>query len=158
MLTKKNSFFLIMLAVYLTAWFIQSQLFINWDVSQLIQSTKRLLEGGTYTRDFFIPNPPMILYLYTPPVLFQQFFHLRIDLIFRAYIFILSSLSLFFCYHLTQTLFAKKDSNLRYGFLIVLASLYLIVPLFLLGQRDCLMMMFTFPYMLMAVNRLQAQH
>lgn len=156
MWSRQNAFLAFSLAaIFVIAWLLQDQQVLNWDVSQLLQSTKRMLEGGTYSQDFFMPNPPLIMYLYTPPVLFAQYFQLSLPIVFRAYIFLLAIPSLLFCLTLTKTIFSQEDSLLRNAFIIALASVYLIVPCFLLGQRDCLLVIFTMPYLLLVTNRLQ---
>ena len=152
---SKMTFWSIILGIYIAAWFIQEHLFINWDISHLLHATRLMLAGGTYSKDFFIPNPPMILFLYTPPILLSKFLGANIILPFRAYIFFLISISFLICYLLTKQIFSKKDEFIAYTFLVTLATIFLIVPIFQFGQRDCLLLVLLMPYLLAVTSRLQ---
>src|ERR1700678_2432741 len=100
---KQERYSLMVLAlIAITAWVIQVKLFLNWDVGHLLHATELLLAGGSYRHDFFIPNPPLILYLYAPPVLAHHIFGLNLILGFRCYIFLLIALSLMLSYPLIQ--------------------------------------------------------
>lgn len=143
-------FLFALLCVYLIAWIIQASLLLNWDVSWLMHLTARMLAGGTYGKDFFEANPPMILYLYIPPVIVSHLFFINIILSLRLYVFFLSSISLFLCY-----LSLKKIISARYFFLFVLALLFLIFPSYEFGQREHLLIILIMPWLLMAVVRLQ---
>src|SRR5579872_3156058 len=105
-LTNKSSLFFwgAILSVYVVAWGIQEHLPLNWDISQLLHATRLMLAGGTYSKDFFIPNPPMILFLYTPPVALSKFMGVKVMLPFRIYIFMLISISLAICCSLARQL------------------------------------------------------
>jgi len=154
-LTRHNLYFAALLsAIYVLAWLIQDQLYLNGDVSQLLHATQRLLAGGTYIQDFFIPNPPMVMYLYIPPVLLTKALGAPVAIVFRSYIFLLCSLSLLFCYALAKNILPKKEMW-RYSFISMLALVFLIIPFQLQGQRDCLLLVFVMPYMLAAASRLQ---
>ena len=150
-----------MLAILLTlvgviGWCLQDQLFLNWDVSQLLHGVDLMLGGGTYSHDFFDPNPPSVLLLYAPPVILNKWFGFNIVLTFRAYIFLLSAVSLYQCCVITKSIFSKHDNLIRNCFLMALAITFFILPSYQLGQRDCLLYVFIFPYLLLVVSRLQA--
>ena len=51
---------------------IQLTIFLNFDVTYLTHAAKLLLEGGTYTHGFFETNPPLILFLYMPPLFLSE--------------------------------------------------------------------------------------
>lgn len=157
MLIRKQSFSVltILIMIYAFAWILQDQLFLNWDVSWLMHAAKRLLNGGTYSHDFFETNPPLILYLYLPPILVNKTLNINLALAFRCYIFLLSALSLSLCYPFLRKIFSKQDPILRSVFIVFLAAAYLILPLHELGQRDHLLVMLTLPYLLAVVYRLQ---
>lgn len=144
---KRFSFIIILLGIYAASLAIQYSLFLNWDVASLLYATKRLLAGGHYVSDIFTPNPPMILYLYTLPVIISQLFHLNIVLIFRIYIYLLCTASLSMCYKLL-----KKYALL---FMPILATGYLILPTYEFGNRDHLLLVLVMPYILAVVSRLE---
>lgn len=152
---EKITVFALMMGVYLFAWFLQDKFFLNWDISQLLHATELMLSGGTYSQDFFIPNPPMILFLYTPPVLISKLLGIKIIIPFRFYIFFLTSISLVMSYYLTELIFTKKDTVLRILFIISLAIILLALQFYQLGQRDCLLLVFAMPYLLTVALRLE---
>lgn len=160
-LSRKNRgnlfFWTIILGIYIAAWLIQAQLCIHWDISKLLQATRLMLAGGTYSKDFFIPNPPMILFLYTPPVVLSKLMNIKVIVPFRLYIFLLNTLSFGLCCLLAQKIFSKKDGFIAGTFLAVLASIFLIVPGYQFGQRDCLLLVLMMPYLLAIALQLQGR-
>jgi hypothetical protein len=153
-LIKKNAVFLCLLGViYTLAWFIQDKLFLNWDVATLMQSAKSMMAGGVYVKDFFTPNPPLILYLYMPPILLSQYFSISIAIVFRLYMFALVTGSLFISYPLIKKIFSDQISLARL-FTATLVGILLIIPLHHLGQRDHLLLIFIMPYLLLVASRL----
>lgn len=152
-------FILLMVSVYLFAWKLQAALFLNYDASWLMHAAERMLAGGTYSRDFFETNPPLILYLSLPPVILSKMFAFKLALLFRAYIFLLASFSLVLCYGLLGSLFRSESSpRLAVTFFITLGVVFLILPCFDFGQRDHLLVILTLPYFLLAACRLQGEN
>jgi hypothetical protein len=145
-------------AIYLIAWIIQSHLLLNWDVSWLMHASKRMLAGGSYTQDFFEINPPMILYLYVPPVLFAKFSALSIVTSLRLYIFILASVSLAVSYLLAKKLFPEKERAIAQILIITMALAYFMLPAYEFGQREHLMLMLIMPYLFLVALRSQNKH
>ncbi len=141
--------------IYLLAWQIQNQLFLNYDVGWLLYAAKQLLAGGSYSQHFFETNPPLILYLYFPPLLFHPFLDTHLISLFRLYIFLYATLSLYLSYGLLQPLLAGKGSSFRHSFLLALALVFLVLPLSSFGQRDHLVILFSLPYILLLANRRQ---
>lgn len=155
-LTRQQCWFsLFLLGIYGAAWVIQGQLFLNWDVSYLLHAAQLLWAGGSYTHDFFMPNPPLILYFYLPPLLLSHAFGLDLVLVIRVYFFMLASLSLALSGFLAQGLFKKEDVFHKDLFLLVLAVVFLILPSYEFGQREQLLLILTFPYIMLAALRLQ---
>lgn len=152
---RYSFFFLIFLCgIYFSAWFFQHNLFMNWDVSYLLNAARMLMAGGTYLEDFFTPNLPIILYLYMPPLLAQQFFHIDLVLGFRLYIFILATVSLGFCAYLSNKIFTDQDSMMKEIVILMLAVVFFIIPFYDFGQREHLLIILSLPYLLLVVYRL----
>lgn len=151
---KRYSFAAILLFIFSFAWYLQSQILINVDVSWLLEATKRMLAGGTYTKDYFENNPPWILYFYIPPVIFEKVFS-SIVLAMRSYVFLLSFVSLSLSYYFFKQIFAKQDIVLARLLTVIFAILFLIFPMGDFGQRDHLFLILSMPYFLMMVLRLQ---
>lgn len=152
-------FFCAMVAsIYVAAWIIQDHLFINWDVSYLLHAARLLLAGGRYTDDFFMPNPPLILYLYLPPLIVSKYFHIKLILLVRGYVFFLATLSLMCSAMLIKKILINKDQSyffLKQFLLIGLVSIFLLLPSYDFGQREHLLIIFTLPYLLLMVCRQQ---
>ncbi|MES2218901.1 MAG: hypothetical protein V4501_10885 [Pseudomonadota bacterium] len=148
-------FFSLIIGIYSAAFFVQSRINLNPDVAWLLEASRRLLHGGNYTKDFFENNPPMILYLYFPAVLLNQFFSISIILAIRLYVFFIATVSLFICYDLMKRIFSGQYQVLSRPLLILLASIFLLLPFYELGQRDQLLLSFTMPYFLLAAYQLE---
>jgi hypothetical protein len=154
MLRNKNFLIWNLLLVFLAvAALLQSQLMMSWDNSWLLLMTKRWLAGGTYTKDFFDSDPPMILYIYSLPLLLAKLTGLNLIIVFRVFTFFLSFFSLFISYLLLKSIF-KKDIYLRTVWILSLALIFWIVPAYEFGQRDFLIMMLLTPYLLSMIARL----
>ncbi len=146
MAKKKILFLICLISIYYLAWHVQNNLLFNSDVSWLMLATKRLLAGGSYTNDFFEINPPMILYLYVPPVLLANFFHFSNMIAMKIFIYFIATISLMMCYFFTEEIFVEKE--MRAIFILMLAAVFLLFPLNEFGQREHLMMMLCMPYFL----------
>ena len=153
---KKDLFLLALAGIYLLGGIIQATLLLNWDVSWLLHATRRLLAGGTYAMNFPDLNPPLIMYLYIPPVLLNKLTHLNIISSLRLYIFFLSTLSLYSCHILTHKIFSSDI--LSKIVVLTLAVLFLVFPFYEFGQREHIMLIFTMPYLLLAACRLQGSN
>jgi len=60
------------LVAALAFWLHAFHMMPNHDNGWLLIAAERLLDGGTYRRDFVEPNPPLILFLNVPPVLLSR--------------------------------------------------------------------------------------
>ena len=149
----KHYLFLIILALYAGAALLQQQMLFNWDVSWLLHVSDRLLAGGSYTRDFFELNPPLILYLYAPAALLNKLFSLPAYVGLQIYVFILATLSLYLCNASVQKIL--QDNLVKQLFLVTTTCLFLILPLYDFGQREHLVVIFTLPYFLLLSLRLE---
>lgn len=152
---QRYTFLSIFLIIFAFGCVVQSQLLLNVDVSWLVEASKRMLAGGTYTKDYFENNPPWILYFYTPPVIVAKLLSANIIVAVRMYVFLLSVVSLQICYTQLQKIFSKQDVILANLFLIVLTILFLVFPIFDFGQREHLLFILSMPYLLMITLRVQ---
>jgi len=139
------------LFIYLSAALLQYSLFLGFDLSSLLVTTRQLLDGKNYVTDFFIPNPPLTLYLYALPVYINKITGISIHFLTILYVFIWATFSLTFCARLMSK---WHDDAIRFIMLPLLAFIFLIIPQLDMGQRDCMLLMFTMPYLLSMVNRL----
>ena len=137
----------ILLGIYFAAWMIQSTILLNHDVSWLMQASKRMFEGGSYTQDFFELNPPMILYIYIPVVYLVKLLSISTIIALRIWIFFLASCSLFMCYFFLRT---------NTWLLLCIATTFLILPIYEFGQRESILLILMMPYLLLISHRLEA--
>ncbi len=136
--------------IYLSAWLLQAHFFLNGDVSYYLHAASLLLKVGSYTQDFFNPNPPLVLFLYLPALLLTKL-GFSVMLAFRIYIFLLASISLSVIGMYARRIFAQ-DKRLSQWLLLVLAIIFLILPFYHLGQRDQLLIILTLPYLFLKAD------
>ena len=150
---RNNIFFTILLFLCCgIAFFLQGNIFIHGDVSYLLYVTQLLLSGGQYGKTFFETNPPMIFYLYMPPLLLAKLTTINLVLSFRIYIFLLIFLTIKICYHFLQTLLGK--SLTFYNMMGMLIFVLLFLPANQFGQREHFFLIFLLPYLFLAALRL----
>jgi hypothetical protein len=152
--SEQVAFFLILACLVCLGWILQTQILLNWDVSWLLHASEKLLAGGTYANDFFELNPPLILYLYIPALVFTKIFSVSIITALRLYVFLLGSLSLFLCDGLIRKIFSAADRNLANLFLVAIASAFFILPIEQFGQREHLLLLLMLPYLFVIPYRL----
>ncbi len=143
-----------LIAIYLFGFYIQSRLLLNWDVSWLMHASQRMLAGGSYTNDFFEINPPLILYLYVPPVLLHKITNISIVCSLQLYVYSIATISLFVCSKLASKVFYNQV-ELKNIVIITLAAIFMLLPIYQFGQREHLLLMLTFPYLFLVIYRLK---
>lgn len=140
--------------------YLQSRLFLSWDVSWLLIATERFLHGGTYLHDFFENNPPLILYLYAPVVWVANLFSIKVIWPMRLYTTLLGLLSLGLCYSIlgrkvggalraVPASYATSRTRSKGWLILVMTGLTLIyfaLPIVDFGQREHLSLMLVLPY------------
>lgn len=141
--------------IFLLAWHLQEDYYFNADVGWLLIASKRLLAGGSYARDFFELNPPLILYLYAPAVWCTALLHLSPSIGLRLYVFCLATLSIFLSRNRLQAIFSQKEGLVVEAGTLLLAGLFLVYPLSGFGQREHLVILLTMPYFLLLASRLE---
>src|SRR5579872_6662871 len=118
-----NAIFLPCIAVF--AYLAHMQIILNTDVASLLYDTGLFLSGGTYVKDFFETNPPMIFILYSPIVFLKKLTALNINSLTYIYIIFIALFSLAFCSVLIEKIISKKDYFLKNTMLIVLMFAFL---------------------------------
>ncbi len=144
---------LLLLSIAFFIYIIQMQLILSSDVASLLYDTELFLAGGTYVKDFFETNPPMIFILYTPIVMLHKLTALNIKSLANLYIIFIGVISLSYCYFFLNIIFSKDDSYFKNAFFFMLIFTFFIVPLNDFGQREHLLWMLGMPYLLAAVIR-----
>ena len=145
---------LVILAMVLMAVVIQTRLLLHWDVSFLMEATQRFLAGGSYTGNFFETNPPMILYLYIPPVLLMEYLGWSKLFALKSSVFLLSFISVYYCNYFANQLFPKQQ-ELRVVLLSTIAFVFLLLPGHEFGQREHLLTILVMPYLFLVALRMR---
>lgn len=154
--TTNGSIYAAVLPMMVLAFFLQQHFLVNWDVSWDLLAASRLLAGGSYTRDFFDLNPPLIFYILIPPVWLGEYFH-HPALLLRLYVFGLSLCSLFLCQRLIRSTRSLQSPALTFFLTLMLAFVLFLLPGTQIGQREQLLVIFTLPYYFLVHLRLQEE-
>lgn len=151
----KNSFFywLPSFALIMFAMFLQSNLLLHSDVIYLMHASQLLLAGGSYAKDFFETNPPLILYLYAPIIFFAKISGINKLYIFQFYVLSILLVSIACCVYLSNKLFRQKYFSLLVLYLLIYSLFFAYVHEF--GQREHLLLPFILPYVFLCALRLE---
>jgi len=152
---KRYAFYFFVFYLGACGWILQSHYLCNSDVSWFVEASQRMLNGGTYSKDFFENNPPWILYFNIPAVLLGKIFGINQITALKIYIFSLIFISLGIANYLLERIFNHEDRILARLFLISLAVTFFIFPIYEFGQREHLLFVLSMPYILMMALRLQ---
>lgn len=132
-----------------------TQTYLNWDVSWLLEVTRRLLSGGSYSHNFMETNPPLILFLYAIPVLVTSWIGNLVSN-FLIFIYAISVLSLSLNYLFLRQLMAN---HIVYWILFFWGLVFceLVLPSYEFGQREHVTLMLITPYLLLisSINTLK---
>jgi hypothetical protein len=127
---------------------VQYNMFIHKDVLYLVHLSQLMLEGNTYTHDFYEPSPPLIIYLYMPAVIFSKISSLNIIYTIPLYSIVLSFISLTISYFLLIRLI---DNKIIFLFtLYILSVVLLLMPIWHYSQREHYLLIFMMPYLFSA--------
>ncbi len=152
-LKHKTFPFFFFVCVSIIVYLAHMEYILNADVASLLYDTELFLSGGTYVKDFFETNPPMIFILYMPIVFFHKLTSFDIRSLTYFYIFIITFISLIFCNGLLKNILSKEDVFLKNTMMFMLVFAFLIVPLGDFGQREHLLVMLCMPYLFAVVSR-----
>ncbi|MES2218010.1 MAG: hypothetical protein V4501_06330 [Pseudomonadota bacterium] len=122
--------------------------FLNSDSAYLLYACNAMLHGGDYLHNFFETNPPLILYIYAPVCLLANIFDLNIIVVFKAYILLLCSLSVWVSYYIFTKI--AKEPIIRYSVFFTLLLVTFLFPLMEFGQREHIAVLFITPYLFAA--------
>lgn len=148
---------IIIAIILLSSIAIQSNLFLNSDISWLLDIVHRWFQGGNYQQNFFENNPPMILYLYAFPEWISEKMNFNHIIVIRVFTYLLSILSLALSCKIVNKIFKDNDGLTKTSFLIGLTFCYWLLPVYEFGQREHWMIMLVMPYLLLAVLRCKGE-
>src|SRR5205823_4149456 len=132
----KMTFNLLIIMMAVTGYILQSIIFLNGDVASLLFDTKLFLHGGTYVKDFFETNPPMIFIIYSPAVIAAGLASIDVESLINLYIVFLGLVSIVCCSYLLNKIIVDSDYRLRYVTIFTLAFIFFLLPVRDFGQRE----------------------
>lgn len=149
----RANFFNISTAIFflLLAYIIQSLGIVNGDAACILYNAKFVLAGGTYVKDFFETNPPLIFYLNIPVVLIAKFIPFNLFSVFRVYVLSLAAISIICSVKLLSKIFVQEDGFKFKGFIFILFFILLYLPASEFGQREHFFLIFMLPYLFYTV-------
>ena len=120
---------------------------LNHDSAWYLDATDRFLAGAVLYKDIIEVNPPLSFYLTVPPVWLARSLELFSVPVFLAYVFLLSALSLGLA---AAVLLGGKVTprSLRNALLLCGLLMLTVLPARDFGERDHLLIVFTWPYLL----------
>ncbi|MEL6648599.1 MAG: hypothetical protein AAFQ05_13045 [Pseudomonadota bacterium] len=130
--------------------FFQAQTFLNHDVAWVLNSSERLLDGGTFGRDIVASNPPLIWWVNAPVAGLAQMIGADPVNVFRAVVLTLIAGVLALLKHgLDRTV----EAPARAGILVFLSLMLTLGAHRDFGQREHLAVILTLPWLLLVVGR-----
>ena len=142
--------------ITLGIWY-QFSVIFNPDNFWLLFITNKLLHGGKYYKDFFEVNPPLILYLYTLPVIIANFFHVSVYALFRFYVAAIVVTSIITCSWLFRLSDGTDHKIIRYSLIASLIYIFFFFFPVISGEREYLALAFILPYLLLVNLRVQGR-
>lgn len=141
---------LITVSLFLIAFLIRINTFIDMDVAWHIDGAMRFHNGGNYLTNIFDDNSPFVFWFYSPLVLLKSVTAGSYWYLIPIYILTANLLGLFLFTKILKTfqlsLFAKR---LLYYLVI---GILLFLPLMNFGQREIILINFILPYFFLLLN------
>lgn len=125
---------------------------LNQDVSWLAYIAEAVLSGARLYEDLSEVNPPLIVWLHTPAAFFAQILGVSSVPVFLAFVAGLALFSLTLCYKLTRFF---TDGWERGLLLLLLTYAFFPATDRDFGQREHLLILLLFPYLLLLAGRLK---
>ena len=136
---------------------LQSATHLNHDLSWILHSSARMLQGAEFGRDIIAANPPLAWFLALPPVGLAELFGLDQVVVFRAYTAASLAVCLGFVWWFLQVQDQAGGEGRRAVLLLVTSYVLFIGCYRDFGQREHLAFAYSLPYILLAVGRLEGR-
>ena len=155
MIKLPNYFILFSILSGALIFFFQLKILPPCDITSLLYDTALFLKGGTYIRDFFETNPPLIFIIYSPAIIFSQVLGFNLVTIFKLYTILIAGFSLLIC----AVLLKNRGYEKKYHFFLlsILLFIFLLLPFFDFGQREHFLIILIMPYLFSTVLRAENQ-
>jgi hypothetical protein len=141
-------FLLVIQALYLRVAIVDHDIVLGQDIA------RRMLEGGSYHKDFFENNPPLLFYFHSLSFLLAKTFKLNPIFTWYGVIFSLSIACFASSCRLIEAAFTKTDPQ-RKSLIIFLIIALAVVPFINFSQKSHLLMLLFLPYLFLFLVRQQ---
>ena len=126
MIKLPNYFILFSILSGALIFFFQLKILPPCDITSLLYDTALFLKGGTYIRDFFETNPPLIFIIYSPAIIFSQVLGFNLVTIFKLYTILIAGFSLLIC----AVLLKNRGYEKKYHFFFII---YFAIHIFIIA-------------------------
>lgn len=138
---------------FLASYYLAIHIYMYWDVCWHIVGGNRIIHGGHYLVNLFDDNPPMVFFTYSPLAILESLVGYSSFYLAYGYILVLYALSAFVTYKVCYRVFGHSVACYSYFFSSLVCLL--IVGVVILGQRECLLLYFITPYVLLNIFEYQ---
>lgn len=145
---KSAAIVLVLLGVAL-----HGRMLLNHDVAWFLIAAQRMVDGGSYSADFFEFNMPLAIAVYVPPYLLAKFLHLSLEMALSLWVAALSAQSAYLSSRfLTAGAAPVLDKRLGTLFASWLLVGFLFLPGADFGQREQLVAILGLPFLCACAN------
>lgn len=139
-------------SVFLLSAYVLGDHYLNHDSSWYLISTLWWIEGIPIYQEILELNPPLAFYLTAPPVFFAKVAGINPVLGMKAYVYLIAAISLILGNRILSRdgRFQKNDIMV---FNVVAAIGLVIIPLGTFAQREHLMVLFAWPYVVLSISQ-----
>jgi hypothetical protein len=129
---------------------------LGHDQSWYLISVQKILAGARPYVDVIELNPPLNFYLVMPAVYLADLLGMRSDPVFIAYVILLAFVSTVWARRLLLGMSGIPAAHANIAAVVALLSTTALV-VFDFGQRDVMMVIFTLPYLALAMRRIEGE-
>ncbi len=148
-LSSHQTCFLWSIFFVLAGFALSSSYVTSTDTRWLAHEAQLFFSGGHYGIDFIDTNSPGVFFLYQPINWLKKLLpFLSFSTVASLYVYLLITLSVCRCHSLLS-----KESELPAFIGPLIALLFALLPMMEQGQRDCLMLVFSMPYLLDSASK-----
>ena len=153
---NRNLIVIILSIILLSGLFLQLTTYLTTDISWILYSTKRLIEGGVFGQDVIDCNPPLIWFLSYPVVFLSEVIGLHPASVFQVITIIITLLTLLWMASLVKRASISGMNTLFNGNILLLSAAYVFIILSStdMGQREYVALLLSLPYAAMLIVRL----
>jgi hypothetical protein len=131
---------------------VQTLLYINDDDTYYLFTAERLLQGGSFLNVVHDTNPPLINFIYMPPVLVARLFAIPLFLVFIGYIYVLIASSLVMIWKLVP-LHPDENPHFSHAAFVLFAFFLAVMPAHDFAEREHLVSILCAPWMCLVARR-----